>query len=347
VIGQGLAGTTLAWQFFRRGFRVLVMERETGHSSSRIAAGLITPVTGKRLAKSWRLEEVYPAAVAFYREIESRTSATVLAPHPAFRIFQDAAELAEFGKRAPGMLAGLVRLASSPPNAAWFEAPLGGFEMPTAARLDVSRYLEVSRAFFQQNDCYLHANLEFAHDVQVGNDEIVLPRFNVRSRAVILCRGFDLGSDPWFGGIRFNAAKGEILTLRIPELREERTFHRGIWLAPLGGELFRAGSTYVWDDLQTTPTSAGRAEIEARLRLFLRVPFEVIDHQAAIRPVIDAGYPLLGRHPDHPALAYFNGLGSKGSLLAPFFADQLVSCLLGERQPDPQVDVRKVLRGGQ
>jgi glycine/D-amino acid oxidase-like deaminating enzyme len=124
-------------------------------------------------------------------------------------------------------------------------------------------------------------------------------------------------------------------------LSEERVVHRGLWLAPAGTETFRAGSTYVWDDLNCEPTAAGRAEIESRLREFLKVPFEVIDHRAAVRPVIDAGYPVLGRHPAHPQLAYFNGLGSKGSLLAPFFADQLAAHLCGAGEVEHGVNVRR------
>jgi glycine oxidase len=343
IIGQGLAGTTLAWQLHRRGFRVLVVDRESGTSSSRIAAGLITPVTGKRLAKSWRLDEVYPAAAAFYRWVEARTNAAFLLQRPSLRLFQDEAERDEFHRRAAGVLAGLVRHPHSPINSDWFNASLGGFEMPTAARLDVSRYLDVSRAYFQQRNDYLLADIDPGQDVEIAVDGLLLPRFGFKGRAVIFCRGFDPAADPWFGSIRFNAAKGEILTLRIPDLHEDRIVHRGIWLAPVGGDIFRTGSTYVWDDLQPEPTASGRAEIEARLRQFLRVPFEVIGQQAAVRPVIDAGYPVLGLHPEHPQVAYFNGLGSKGSLLAPFFADQLATCLMRERQPDPEVDVRKFL----
>ena len=82
-------------------------------------------------------------------------------------------------------------------------------------------------------------------------------------------------------------------------------------------------------------TLEGRAEIESRLREFLRLPFEVIDHRAAIRPVIDAGFPVLLRHPDHPQLAYFNGLGSKGALLAPYFAEELAARLTENRGPNP------------
>ena len=342
VIGQGLAGTTLAWQLLRRGLRVVVIDREEAVSSSRIAAGLITPVTGKRLAKSWRWDELFAAAVAFYRAIEDETGTAFFHRKTALRLFQDEAECGQYRRRAAGMLVGLVREAVNIPEA--FHAPLGGLEMPDAARLDVLRYLDASRAGFLERESYQRAEIDPGRDLGLDQDGVCLPRLGLEARFVVSCRGFTADADPFFGSIRFKAAKGEILTLRIPGLAEDRVVHRGIWLAPSGGEAFRAGSTYEWDDLSPTPTAAGRAEIESRLRQLLLVPFDVIGHHAAVRPVIDAGYPVLGRHPRFPQLAYFNGLGSKGSLLAPFFADQLADCLLGEREPDPEVDVRKVLR---
>lgn len=331
IVGQGLAGTTLAWQLRRRGFRVLVLDREGGPSSSWIAAGLITPVTGKRLAKSWRLDEVFPAAVAFYRRVESETDSSFFVQRPSVRLFAHEAEREEFHRREGNVLAGLVR-PNPVVNSDWFEAPLGGFEMPTAARLDVSRYLDLSREAFRKDDSYLSVEVDLTRDVEIVGDRVRLPRLELEVRAVVFSMGFQPVPDPWFGNVRFNAAKGEILTLRIPNLSEDRVIHRGVWLAPIGGDLFRTGSTYSWDDLTPTPTPGGRAEIEERLRQFLRLPFEVIDHRAAIRPVIDAGYPVLGRHPLHAQLAYFNGLGSKGSLLAPFFSDQLAANLADERE---------------
>src|SRR5580704_16086454 len=96
VVGQGLAGTTLAWQLHRRGFRVMVVDRESGNSASRVAAGLITPVTGKRLAKSWRLDEVFPAAVAFYHWVEAQTGHKYFKQRPSLRLFQDEAEREEY-----------------------------------------------------------------------------------------------------------------------------------------------------------------------------------------------------------------------------------------------------------
>ncbi|HVL12613.1 MAG TPA: FAD-dependent oxidoreductase [Gemmata sp.] len=326
VVGQGLAGTAVARRLAARGRSVLVIDRE-GPSSSRVAAGLVTPVTGKRLAKSWRWDELYPAAVAYYREFEREAGEMVFHQRPALRLFASRAERDEFGRRAAGVLAGLVRPAEDIPDA--FAAPLGGFEMPHAARLDVPRYLDLARDQFRRAGAYLAADLDPAGDVRPVPDGVRLPRLDVEARGLVFCRGFAVDSDPWFGHVRFNAAKGEVLTLRVPGLAEGRVVHRGAWLAPAGGDAFRCGSTYDRERLDAEPTAAGRAEIESRLREFLRLPFEVTDHRAAVRPVIDAGLPVLARHPEHPQLAYFNGLGSKGSLLAPFFAGELAASLAG------------------
>ncbi len=328
IVGQGLAGTTLAWHLMRRGRSVLVLDSDRSGSASRVAAGLITPVTGKRLAKSWRWDELSSAAGTFYREVETETGVNFFYRRPSLRLFADEAERDELHRRSQTILRGLVRSAPMV-NPEWFAAPLGGFEMPDAARLDVSRYLDASRAVFRARGVFRTV-------------EVVAPE-SVDAGTVVLCRGYGAESEPWFGAIRFNAAKGEILTVRIAGLAEDRIVHRGIWLVPAGRELFHVGATHTWVPLDAIPTTEGRAEIEAKLLAFLKLPFEVIDHRAAVRPVIDAGSPVLGRHPTNPRLAYFNGLGAKGSLLAPFFANQLAAHLCDEGEIDPVVNVSRFL----
>ncbi len=341
IVGQGLAGTTLAWQLLRRGRSCYIVDRESGPSASHVAAGLITPVTGKRLAKSWRWDELYPAAVAFYRWVEAETGERFFYQRPAIRLFATTAERDEFYRREATILRGLVQPITDIPDT--FAAPLGGFEMPDAARLDVPCYLDCSREYFRHRGLYQR--------VEINRRELPV------AGTVIFCCGFTPEPDPWFGRISFNAAKGEILTLRIPQLRESRVVHRGVWLVPAEAtdtacdhtpltspsELFYLGATHTWQPLDAIPTAEGRAELENKLREFLRLPYEIVAHRAAVRPVIDAGYPVLGRHPEHPQLAFFNGLGAKGSLLAPYFAHQLAAHLCGEGEIDNSVNVRKYL----
>jgi len=123
-------------------------------------------------------------------------------------------------------------------------------------------------------------------------------------------------------------------------LAEERVVNRGVWLAPAGVDIFRAGSTYDRENLDCTPTPAGRESICSRLREFLRLPFEVIGHIAAVRPIVDERKPVLGLHPDNPCFGFFNGLGSKGALLAPFYAAHFAGFLAGEHPVDPEVDLQ-------
>lgn len=338
IAGAGLAGTTLAWELARRGFRVAVVDRGEVITSSRIAAGLITPITGKRLALTWRLTEILPAAVAFYRDVEVATGSSFFTRRPALRLLADERERDIFARRRDGEFRDLVR--EGEVNSEWFAAPFGAFEIMDAARLDVPRYLAAVRKQLEGTVPFIAGEFDPMCDIKLPPGGVQLARFGLTARTLIFCQGF--APNPWFAGVPFQAAKGEMLTVRIPNLHEQRVVHRGLWLAPLGRELFRVGSTYEWEQLDNAPTAVRRAEIESRLREFVRRPFEVVGHVAAVRPVIDAGKPVIGLHPAHRQLGFFNGLGSKGALLAPFFARQFAAALAGTGAIDPEVDVRRV-----
>jgi glycine oxidase len=62
-------------------------------------------------------------------------------------------------------------------------------------------------------------------------------------------------------------------------------------------------------------------------------------HDAGVRPIVKGRHPLMGRHPTLPQLAYFNGLGSKGSMQAPPMAAELAAHLADGTPLDSQVDL--------
>ena len=73
----------------------------------------------------------------------------------------------------------------------------------------------------------------------------------------------------------------------------------------------------------------------------LKVPFEITNQQAGIRPTVNDRRPLIGLHPEHPQLAVFNGMGTKGVMLAPFFADQFANFLESATPIDKEVDIAR------
>jgi glycine oxidase len=338
IIGQGLAGTTLAWRLMDAGQRVLVLDAEEPVTSSKIAAGLITPITGQRLALSWRVDEMLPEARAFYASVEQRTGQKFFHTRTATRLFQSDIERELWAKRSQ-QSAFQLHLAAAQPNPLLDpgvgDASGGGFDMQTA-QLDVAAYLSASRVHFD----YAPATLDWHRDVTFAPDHVMVQ--GRRAQWLISCEGFAATRNPYFAWVPFKGAKGDILTVRFRAPFPQQCLHRGIWIVPAGEpETFRIGSTYDWENLDGVPSHAARADIESKLRAFIRVPYTVLDHQAAVRPIIRESKAMLGMHPAHDRLGFFNGLGSKGSLHAPWFATCFTDFLVNGTPIPAEFDVRK------
>lgn len=347
ILGQGLAGTTLAWSLRRLGARIIVVDRSEPITSSKIAAGLITPITGTKMIRSWRQPELWPVAETFYRSIEAETHTTLLSHPVMVRFFGDDQERVQFERRtSAGQYRGLTikNYASDHEEGIrkqGISSAVGGFEMSPAGRLDVRAYLATSRTQFEAADEFLEADVDVSREIELVGDHVSIPRFNITANHLVFCQGYEPGNHPWFGAVELKPAKGEILTVRIPGLKESRVVHAGIWVAPLGGDLYRVGATYDWRHMDQRPTEDARHELEQQLDRLVQMPFEVVDHLAAVRPIHKNQYPVMGRHPMIPALSYFNGLGSKGSLQAPFFARQYAAHLINGTPLDPDVDLSR------
>ena len=85
IIGQGIAGSCLAWELKRRGSEFTVADRPVAETASRVAAGLVNPLTGRAFRPGWRQEECLAAAEAFYPETERELGGSWWQKTPIFR----------------------------------------------------------------------------------------------------------------------------------------------------------------------------------------------------------------------------------------------------------------------
>lgn len=315
IAGQGLAGTCLAWELWQSGADFRIVDRGHG-GSSRVAAGLINPITGKNFEPSWRIAEFLPAALAFYQAIEQQLGRTLWHPLPVLRLAKTEKEWRKIsGKLTAPDVAPWVTGPIEPP-AGWAGAVL----LRGGGRLDTAAFLDSSRAFFQS-----HGRFE------IGEISPNKPGHIVR------CEGAAGLISGRYGPSR--CAKGEILTVTARGW-DESSIRIGAsgWLVPQGGGIFRAGSTYEWDTLDEVPTKKGRARIEETLTQLGGPDFQVTDHVAGIRPILRRSQPLIGPHPDGGWM--LNALGSKGSLYAPGMAQRLANWLINATEPEPELDFR-------
>lgn len=314
IVGQGLAGTCLAWVLWQRGVAFTLIDRARG-GSSRVAAGMINPITGKNFEPSWRIAEFLPDALRFFSEVEEKIGRQLWFPFPVVR-------LAETEKEWGKILAKI----SNPEVQTWIggevPAPLGwagAMEVRGGGRLDVLAFLEGSREFFQSEGYY-----------QVGEIANSTPHIIWCEGAVGLIAGK-------YGPHR--CAKGEILTVRAEAWDESQIrVGAGGWLVPIGNGCFKAGSTYEWNELDEVATERGRGRVEEILKKLGGEGFQVIAHDAGVRPILRRSQPLIG--PLDGGGWMFNALGSKGSLYAPGMARRLADWILDGVPPEPEVDFR-------
>jgi glycine/D-amino acid oxidase-like deaminating enzyme len=330
IIGQGLAGTAVAWRLWERGVPFLSVDRDEAVTCSKTAAGLITPVTGMRLKTSWRFEVFYPEALRFYRRVSKQLGLRFFHPRGQVRLFKDDNERTKWPKRlAEAEVADFVATQSPALNAEVFSQPHKGFQMRHAAWMNTAAYLSASRDFFAKHGQHQKAD--------VRPEEVVSDENGVTWRG----EGWEAAKHPLFGWVPFQSALGTILTAQADLRGERRIINRGCWVLPMKDGTLRAGSTYEWQfEGPHTPSEAAVAGLEAKLRALVQTPLEILHAQSAVRPIIKGKQALCGTHPAHPRVAFLNGLGSKGTLRAPWLAQHLVAHLLDGTALDTELDLQ-------
>lgn len=341
IVGQGLAGSLLAWQLIQRGKRVVVVDRDEAITSSKVAAGLVTPIAGARFKLPKGLLERLAFARQFYWDVEETTGETFFHHNRIARLFRNPEEKERWEQQREKHpeWKDFVTPLDLPVGVA--TPPHGGFEMQRGGWLDVPVFLEATRQWLLERASYAIGSVQ-SRDVQVESSFIRWK--NIEAGDIIFAEGWKASENCFFDWLPTNPAAGDILTLRIPGLDlKDKILNNGKWLLPIGGDLFKVGSNYRHDFESDAPCPEARDELENHVRELLDHPFETVKHECAIRPIIRRSQVFAGRHPTHENVVLFNGLGSKGVLNGPWHADRLAAHLV-ENSPLPEnVDLRSNL----
>lgn len=339
IIGQGLAGTALAWRLWERGVPFTIADRDEVVTCSKVAAGLITPITGMRLTVSWRYDLFYREALRFYRTCGQRLQQRFFFPRGYVRLLKNEAEIAKWHKRRrdPDMQP-FLHPKEPQLSAEVIHDPANGFQQRHAAWLDTTAYLAASRRFFESLNAWVKADIQPA---DVTDDATGVQWQEQRFSHVIWAQGWSAEKHPLLHWVPFQSARGTILTMEADLQGERRILNRGCWLLPRPDGTLRAGSTYEWKfDDANTPDPAQVALLEANLSSLVKAPATITGMQTAVRPIIKNQQALMGTHPTHPRVVFLNGLGSKGSLRSPWLARHLIEHLLDDTPLDPELDLQ-------
>ncbi|MFM7401362.1 MAG: NAD(P)/FAD-dependent oxidoreductase, partial [Bacteroidota bacterium] len=334
IVGQGIAGSVLAHLLSGRGCDVHLADAGMPGSSSRFAAGIINPVTGKRFVKSWNFDIFFPVAMQVYREMESLAGASLIREYPVVRLLAAPGEVNDWSARCaqPDYTDHVRELHDA---REWGPVVKPGFhfgEISRAARVDFPQLLQAVRKRWNDEGRFLF------QAVVVERIDDWLSEFD----KVIFTEGFRGQFNELFPTDLWRVAKGEALIIRFPDF-QGRVFNsmlkKTAIIAPLGDDTFWVGGTYQWYFPDFAPSSGERDFLIGHLNEMLGVPYEIIDHVAGVRPTVKDRRPLIGESPVKKDVLMFNGMGTKGALLAPYWATHLVNHLLDGEPIDSEVSL--------
>ena len=339
IVGQGIAGTSLAWHLHEAGKTVLLVNDSSLPSSSRVAAGIFNPLTGKKLVKTWLADDLFPYAQQFYGRLQEKLGVKVLHQASIFRPFRSIEEQNSYlAQTADPGISKYIRPTSEQQNIPeHVHAPFGGMEVIRSGWVDLPLLLDKSRDYFEGISQYIESPFDVA-DLLVSKERVRWKDFSFDK--VIFCQGFNARDNDWFSWLPFTPVKGQILEVDIPTAGDQ-IVNQGIFILPISGSRCRVGATYSWDPLDWETTEAAAQELEGKLKPLLKVPYTITGQLAGIRPSSHDRRPMVGIHPEHPRVGIFNGLGTKGVTLAPFFANQFTEYLEMDKELNETVNIKR------
>ena len=338
IVGRGLAAATLMHTLHRTGLSFVAIGDPSVSACSRVAAGVWHPLVFKRLTACWMYDTLIPFMLRFYDDAERVLGRKLVTARTLVRPFSEEQEKRLWLRKAGSELKGVLDPGIRNDRA----YPLCNMEhgyglVRDAGNLDVRSFLDATNAFFADRvvtERFVHEKLEIG-DGSFGYGDHHAVR-------IVYCEGNQVQSNPYFHWVPMRPSKGEVLTVAFEKkLFSQTIVSKGGFLLDLGGGLYRAGATYAWDGLDDVPTAAARHELELKIRAITSEPYRVESHEAGVRPSSFDRRPVVGEHPSIQGMYILNGLGTRGVMLAPWFAANFVNFCRQEASLEPEADVTR------
>ena len=324
-----------------RGHKVLVFDHHQPSGASLAASGLINPVSGMRLVKVNRFETYLSVLKAAYGAMEVELGIRLLRENHILSFHETAAIrniFLEKQHKQPEYTRTIVE------DTEWhekFRFEYGVGEIAPCWLLDMEGLLSGWRQYLLNKEMLINEIFDW-------NDCRLLPEGvnyrGITARKVICCDGVASRGNPYFNHLPFTDNKGEVLLATIPGLDRRHIYrYDAIAILPWKDDLFWVGASFDRKYEDAEPSLTFRESTEAKLNKWLKLPYTITQHLAALRPTTVDRMPFVGIHPDFPAIGIFNGMGTKGCMYAPYYSAVFAQHLdIGDALP-LEVDVRRFL----
>lgn len=338
IVGIGLAGISFCEQLKAHNKSFVVFDNASQQSST-VAGGLYNPVVLKRFTSVWNSEAQLDLALPLYENIEKELKVTLDYKIPVYRKFASLEEQNDwFSASDKPRLAAYLSPKLIKNNNAAIDAPFSFGEVLTTGRIDVKTLIESYKAHLLKLDSFFDNT--FDYDALSSDGDFVTYQ-NITAKHIVFSEGFGVTKNPFFSYLPMVPTKGELLTIEAPELDMDFVLKAGVFLIPLGDDLYTVGATYDWHDTTHDITDKAKTELLGKLKKVIHCDFKVVNQVAGIRPTVKDRRPLVGKHKEHPNMYVLNGLGTRGVMIGPYVAKALFEFIEFETPLESEINIER------
>ncbi|MFY0626068.1 MAG: FAD-dependent oxidoreductase [Reichenbachiella sp.] len=339
LIGHGLAGAVLSQKLLANNHTIRVFDQPEKNNSSSVAAGLFNPVTGRKMVKTWMADELFPEIEPTYADFEEKLRTKFLHKIGIYRPFIDAAEQNDWeGKKTDPVFQKFIdSVARQSIKEFQLNDTYGGLHLSLSGFLDIPTFLKENREYLIGKNSYEEKEFD---ESQMKISKNGISYQNQLYKRIVFCNGLHASKSQFFNWLPFSPVKGEVLLGKV-ERSIPKIYNRGIFIVPAGEKEIKVGATYRNNYSDDQPTKEGQKELLDKLAALFAEKFELIEVKAGLRPATKDRRPFIGKHPEYEHIYLFNGFGSKGVSLVPYFAKNFVMFLEDKASLNGDVDIHR------
>lgn len=317
IIGQGLAGSSLAIHAHKHGHKITCFDLEKKNSASRVSTGIVNPLVLKNRTALFKSKILLDHCKDYYYSVEKLLGKPFLINNPIHEILKTDHEIDNW--KILSKKINIKEYIGSIENIHHQIDGKGFGIVQNSLRLDVKKYLTCVRDWLHETQSIFNEKVE--------NVSILKNKIHVNNQlfdGLLLAEGLDAKwTQKNFGELQFAPTKGEGIVIQVNSIDVNFPIHRNVFMIQEDKNIYTVASTFDRNDLSVSPSINGRTTLLKHLKSWFKDDFKVLDHWAAIRPTMTDRKICYGWHRDNPNVGYLNGLGSRGVLTSPYYSSLL------------------------
>jgi glycine/D-amino acid oxidase-like deaminating enzyme len=340
IVGQGVAGSCMAMKLIKEKKSFIVIDHHF-HNASSIAGGIFNPVVLKRFSIVWNASKQIKRLKEVFTDFENLLHKKYIYNFPVYRIFNDEQEKKTWLKKAnshPDLIDYLSIDTEQLNNFSSIDSPIGSGEVLHTGRIDLMNLIKDFKDYLQINDLFIKEEFDF-NLLKLEDNKTSYK--NIEADRIIFAEGFNILNNPYFKNLPIIGVKGEVLKVKTNATLPDAVVKGKEFLMPLENNEFFVGATYDRDHVNYDNTIEAKEYLTTGVKQFLKSDIEVVEQHASIRPTVVDRRPIIGEHPEFKQLVCLNGMGTRGTMLAPVMVDDLYNFLELNEPIDKEADITR------